>query len=168
MAKFHYADFPVASATNPVTSPLVQTLYFSRLPRPGKFWGSRPNGVWAKAAIIIAIRLRFDYDWTTTIAIKITIRLRFDSSKWEVGIMTVCSWRHKFIPDDILLRKCVKRLYQRWQSKDAIPSVHPSAWMPFLLPWRALLRHYVPRPLPSYWLRRLSTQRKNEHVHFSS
>ena len=31
--------------------------------------------------------------------------------------------------------------------------------------------HYcviMPRPLPSYWLRRLSTRRKNEHVHFSS
>ena len=42
-----------------------------------------------------------------------------------------------------------------------LPDVDPSAWMPFLIPWRTLLRHYMPRPLPSYWLRRLSMRRKN-------
>jgi len=32
---------------------------------------------------------------------------------------------------------------------------------PFLLPWRTLLRHYMSRPLPSFfWIRRLSTRRK--------
>ena len=33
-----------------------------------------------------------------------------------------------------------------------LPYVDPSAWMSFLLPWRTQLRHYMPRPLPSYWL----------------
>jgi len=32
--------------------------------------------------------------------------------------------------------------------------------MPFLLPWRTLLRHYMPRPLPSYWIWHLLTRQK--------
>jgi len=40
------------------------------------------------------------------------------------------------------------------------PDVDPSAWTPFLLPWRTLLRHGMPRPLPSYWLRRILTWQK--------
>jgi len=48
-----------------------------------------------------------------------------------------------------------------------LPDVDLWAWMPFLLAWRTLLRHYMARPLPSYWLRCLSTWRRNEHVHFS-
>jgi len=77
-----------------------------------------------KAAITIVIRLQFSFDSTMTIAIKITIRLRFDSSKWAlwqyVNEYVYCfQWRHEFIPDNILLRKWIKGLYQRRQLKDA-------------------------------------------------
>jgi len=49
MAKFHYADFPVTSATNPRQTrddPLAQ-ITLRRLPRTGEFRGSRRNGTWA-------------------------------------------------------------------------------------------------------------------------
>jgi len=40
-----------------------------------------------------------------------------------------------------------------------LPYDDPSAWMPFLLPWRTPLRHYMPTTA-FYWLRRLSTREK--------
>ena len=117
-----------------------------------------------KAAICnsTSIQLRFGFYSTTTIAIKIMIRLRFDSSE-KVGIMEgMNSFQTTF------------HFGSRWKgytiidNRRMLPDVDPSAWMPFLLPWHTLLRHYMPRPLPSYWLQCLSTRRKNEHVHFSS
>jgi len=50
--------------------------------------------------------------------------------------------------------------YTNVDNRRMLPNVDPSAWMPFLLPWRTLLRHYMPHSLPSYWLRRLSTRWK--------
>jgi len=47
-----------------------------------------------------------------------------------------------------------------------LPNVDPSAWMPFLLPWRTLLRHYMSWPLPSDWLWCLSTRRKMNMFNF--
>jgi len=50
--------------------------------------------------------------------------------------------------------------YTNVDNQRMLPNVDPSAWMPFLLPWCTLLRHYMPSPLPSYWLRRLSARQK--------
>jgi len=58
MAKFHYADFPVTSATSlrqPVTSPLAQI--------PGKFRRSWRNGIWT---LILRRRRRFRVAQRTT------------------------------------------------------------------------------------------------------
>jgi len=61
---------------------------------------------------------------------------------------------------------------RRWKgyinvdNRRTLRDVDPSAWMPFLLPLRTLLRHYMPRPLPSHWIRRLSTRPKNERLFF--
>jgi len=113
-------------------------------------------------AIAIAIWIRFDYNLTTTIAIKITIQLRFDFDS------THQSGHH----DSMLMKAWIhtRRHFTSGvcENRRMLPDVHPSAWTPFLLPWRTLLRHYMPLPLPSYWLRRLSTRRKNENVRFSS
>ena len=78
-------------------------------------------------------------------AITTAIRLRFDSSE-KVGVMTVCYWRHEFIPDDFLHRKYRWKGYTDVDNRKMLPDVDPSAWMPFLLPWHTLSRHGVPRP----------------------
>jgi len=51
--------------------------------------------------------------------------------------------------------------YTNVDNRKMLPDVDPSAWMSFLLLlFRTLLLNYMPRPLPSYCLRRLSTRRK--------
>ena len=55
--KFHYTDFPVRSATSPRQtrdapfSPNSITPTFPKLPRTGKFRGSRRNGIWVKGGV---------------------------------------------------------------------------------------------------------------------
>jgi len=108
-----------------------------------------------------SIRLWFDYDDDNST----TVRLQFDSSKWA-------SWQ--YVNEGMNSYHTTFYLGSVWKgytnvdNRRMLPDVDPSAWMPFLLPWRTLLRHYIPRPLPSYWPRHLSTRRKNEHVCFSS
>jgi len=96
------------------------------------------------------LQLRFDFDSTRQsghhdsklMLMKAWIHTRrhFTSEVCEWAIPTSTSWR-------------------------MLSDVDPSAWMSFLSPWRTLLRHYMPRPLP-YWKRRFSTRRKNEHSFF--
>jgi len=103
---------------------------------------------------------------TNKVAITIASRLRVDSSKCRASWQYVNEGMNSY--QTTFYFRSVWKGYTNVVNRRMLPDVHPSAWMSFLLPWHTLLRHYMPRLLPSYWLRLLSTQWKNEHVHFSS
>jgi len=89
----------------------------------------------------VSIRLWFGFDLTTTIAIKIMIRLRFDSSKWAL-----CQYVNEGMNSYQMAFYFVSawKGYTNVDDRRMLPDVDPSAWMPFLLQWRALLCHYIP------------------------
>ena len=107
------------------------------------------------------LQLRFDLD-STMIRLRrydsTSILLRFDSSKWASWQYVnegMNSYRTTFYFGSVW------KGYTNVDNRRMLPNVDPSAWMPFLLPWCTLI-------CLDRWLRRFSTRRKNEHVHFLS
>jgi len=122
-----------------------------------KFWQIVPVGAHTRAQWIVIDRMKsllsgyYNYDSTS-------IRLVGESGHHDSMLMKVQI--HIGACQTFYFKSGWKGYTINVDNRRMLPDVDPSAWMPFLLPWRTLLRHYMPSPLPSYWLRRFSTRRK--------